>query len=306
LKTWKGHVLNTPRCLHCGSEFKRARSKILTEVVLCNCKSSSKTSIDLNRFCSGFTKDRATKLYSEHVQNKIKKWKPKNCDTSSLKAKISRHGEALGNSLFQKSSISKNTTGIKYFLKKTDNDFEKAKILQKQRQSTGRIEKFVERNGLEEGIKLWLIRNKKWAETVSSRKELQKTSSIPQELIKERDRKIQYKHYVGILTKISARMFEDQINQSSESKNGIRHLDHQYSISAGFLNRVNIKFIAFPRNLKWLSKSENLAKKCICAIDGKNLESLYSEWIINDPRHKLFDDICETLQRHWRNDGAQI
>ena len=55
------------------------------------------------------------------------------------------------------------------------------------------------------------------------------------------------------------------------------HLDHKYSIHAGFKNNVPKEMIADIRNLRFISHKENMAKGTRCFIDEDNKYIL--EWI---------------------------
>ena len=297
---WKGRKIDSDRCLHCGAQFKLARDG--KSIVLCGCSSSTPSSIDLARFQSAFKSTRAEQEYGSYKKKKVAAWKPINPDTGSLESCIARYGEKIGTEKFEARCKSKSTTSISYFMKKASGNLEIAKNMQKSRQSVGAVEKFVERYGLDEGVSKWISRNKRWSQTMTVKREIARTSCIPVELIDERNRKLQYDYCCGVLTKLAVRMFEEMIPSSTSANTGARHLDHQYSKAAAIINRKDLKVICSPFNLKWLSESENLAKKSICAISYEELESRYNEWY----EGKHFNDICEALLRHWRSEGMQV
>lgn len=303
MKKWKGKETDTLVCFHCGCEFKSSRPKNLGEITLCTCKSSSPNAVDLNRFLSAFHEETARALFNELSKSKTKKWKPHSLDTSSLKAHIERYGVTQGKLKFQEKQKKTNTLSIDYFLKQGYDMAEAVRLLKK-RQGVGALERFVFTYGIDLGVKKWQERNKKWSEKMHSLKVL-KESFIPPELQKERDRKLQYAYCAGILTDLAKRMFYEQISESENSKREPRHLDHQFSKSAAFLQRCDIKIISSPVNLKWLSKSENLAKKDICAKTYKEICEEYKTWILND-NAKHYDDICNALLNNWRRDGLQV
>jgi len=63
------------------------------------------------------------------------------------------------------------TTRIEYWLKQTNGDLLKAKILLKERQSTFTLEKCTEKYGKEEGHKKWVNRQDKWQNSLNSKPE---------------------------------------------------------------------------------------------------------------------------------------
>lgn len=299
---WKGRSIDSEKCLHCGKQFKLSRCG--KSIVLCGCKSASPSSVDLARFQSAFLSERAHHEYTEYLRNKTRKWKPQNPDTGSLAVCVKRFGEQQGLEKYKERCKRKATTSIAHFLRVVDGNAAEAQKLQNKRQSVGAVEQFIDRYGVEDGVARWAARNKKWAQTMHTKKMRENTCAIPVELLAERDRKLQFEYCCGILTNLAVRLFGEQIPSSEASIDGIRHLDHQYSKAAAIINRSNVKVVSSPHNLKWLSKAENLAKKSICAISYEALESVYAEWKKQDG--KLFDDICEALLRHWRNEGMQV
>lgn len=61
------------------------------------------------------------------------------------------------------------TTKIEYWLKKTNNDLEKAKKLLIKRQSTFSLEKCIEKYGEEKGLERWVKRQEKWLSSLNNK-----------------------------------------------------------------------------------------------------------------------------------------
>jgi len=84
-----------------------------------------------------------------------------------------------------------------------------------------------------------------------------------------------YYIFVRALTEKNYDLFKKQINPKSLKRSWkANHLDHIYSISQGFKDRINPFFIAHPCNLQMLKARENKKKNAKC---GHSVEELFSK-----------------------------
>lgn len=61
------------------------------------------------------------------------------------------------------------TTRIEYWLKRTNGDVEKAKILLSERQATFSLQKCIRKHGVDEGVRIWKERQDKWQNTLNQK-----------------------------------------------------------------------------------------------------------------------------------------
>lgn len=84
--------------------------------------------------------------------------------------------------------------------------------------------------------------------------------------------KTNYMIFVRALTEKNYDLFKSQINPKNLKRSWkANHLDHIYSISQGFKNRINPFWIAHPSNLQMLKAKENKKKNAKC---GHTIEEL--------------------------------
>jgi hypothetical protein len=89
------------------------------------------------------------------------------------------------------------------------------------------------------------------------------------------ENKEDYFIFVRALTEKNYDIFRSQINPKKLKRSWkANHLDHIYSISQGFKDRVNPFWIAHPCNLQMLKARENKRKNAKC---GHTIEELTSK-----------------------------
>jgi hypothetical protein len=93
-----------------------------------------------------------------------------------------------------------------------------------------------------------------------------------QELFENKD---DYFIFVRALTERNYHLFKNQINPKSLKRSfKANHIDHIYSISQGFKNKINPFWIAHPCNLQMLKAKENKKKNAKC---GHTVEELFEK-----------------------------
>jgi hypothetical protein len=81
--------------------------------------------------------------------------------------------------------------------------------------------------------------------------------------------------FVRALTEKNYDLFKKQINPKGLKRSWkANHLDHIYSISQAYKDKINPFFIAHPCNLQMLKARENKKKNAKC---GHTIEELYSK-----------------------------
>lgn len=121
-------------------------------------------------------KNDAEIAYNKMVEKKTKKWKELSGpikDSKSLDFHIKKHGKEKGTEIYKEKKNNgyfKRTSNacIEYYLERNYTKKEAEELI-KERQAVGRLDKFIERYGTEEGIKKWEERQIKWQNSLSNR-----------------------------------------------------------------------------------------------------------------------------------------
>lgn len=150
---------------------------------------------------------------------------------------------------------------------------EESNVMVSKRQSTFSYEKCIEKYGLEEGVGVFEARQAKWLKSLFA--------SLGKDFI-PRERLPKLNHYYRMVWSYTNRNKKtiDRIELRSRSL----HLDHIYSIHAGFINGVDPKIIGSVYNLRMIDASYNCSKRDKCDITLGELMSLCGmEHIAMDP-----------------------
>jgi hypothetical protein len=158
------------------------QDKILDRIARLRSEGRHQSIIDITLY-EIFSKDKeqARLLYEQMVSNKTDKWSKLSGevkDAKSLDFHIRKYGKIEGNKIWQEKKDSgyfrkSSNMCIEYYLERGYSEAE-AKELIKERQSTGRLDKFIERYGEEEGIERWKERQMKWQKTLNDKPEDEK------------------------------------------------------------------------------------------------------------------------------------
>ena len=129
----------------------------------------------------------------------------------------------------------------------------------------------------------------KWSKTATSemrsansRKALATRIRTTLEIVNSMKDKIdEWQSYHRVVSDLTTLSYLSNIdNIDPERKRGSDfHLDHIYSIKAGFINQIDPKIIAHPRNLRILACKENLSKNAKCDITLAELLDSINEQI---------------------------
>ncbi len=114
--------------------------------------------------------------YDKMVSKKTKTWalsKGDHKDSKSLKFHIKKYGKEEGTALYNKKKNDgtfkrTSTTCIEYYLERGYSEEEAIELI-KERQSVGRLDKFIERYGEKIGKQKWEERQIKWQDTLNSK-----------------------------------------------------------------------------------------------------------------------------------------
>lgn len=89
------------------------------------------------------------------------------------------------------------------------------------------------------------------------------------------ENKEDYYIFVRALTEKNYDLFKSRINPKNVKRSWKgNHLDHIYSVSQGFKDRINPFYIAHPCNLQMLKAKENKKKNAAC---GHTYEELFEK-----------------------------
>jgi hypothetical protein len=86
-----------------------------------------------------------------------------------------------------------------------------------------------------------------------------------------------YKREVYNLTQISYKKFINMINPLNYKRNFNWQLDHKYSVSQGFIDKIEPKIISSPYNLQMLTMKQNYSKNYKCSITKEDLLEEYEQ-----------------------------
>lgn len=115
-------------------------------------------------------------IYNKMVKKKTKKWtelKGSVKDSKSLDFHIRKYGKERGAEIYNEKKNNgyfKRTSNacIEYYLERNYTEEEAIELI-KERQAVGKLERFIERYGMQEGIKRWEERQIKWQKSLSNR-----------------------------------------------------------------------------------------------------------------------------------------
>ena len=164
----------------------------------------------------------------------------------------------------------------------------------------------IEKNGVEEGLKLWRKRQQKWQYSINSKSddELKKINMKKDSWSKlsDNDRKIRVNklqktmyekglwydwqgndcylfydfEYYSKMVRMKSENQNLKILLNNEKRGKIKyHLDHKYSIAEGFKNNIPTHIIASIHNLEFIPFKENCSKRDKCSITIEELFRLF-------------------------------
>jgi len=105
------------------------------------------------------------KEYRKYCKNKTHKMSFMPSVSANKEYLINKYGIEKAEEILK----SRNTVSIEYFLKKTNGNMEKAKELQKERQTTFSLKKCIAKYGEEKGLEVFNERQRKWQETLNNK-----------------------------------------------------------------------------------------------------------------------------------------
>jgi hypothetical protein len=287
--------------------------------------------INYNKFRTVIKDDTICKLaYDRYKARKTKsmiqyfKDNPELNDFASLSFFIKKYGEIDGPIKYNECVDKKRTTTVDFFMKKYNVDRDTAKEMLSERQRTFSLKKCIERHGEEAGLEMWIKRQEKWQKSLNNKSpnerfliNLKKSLSYPSnacyilgcsiedynenmilELVSINTplRKIktiaQYSLFVRALTEFTYQKYIDIIDPDRKRSDDY-HLDHIYSVSAGFYNNVDPFIVANPKNLRMITSEENLKKSSKCDIELCELNTIISE----SEYSNFHVDLCEYSSR---------
>ena len=149
---------------------------------------------------------------------------------------------------------------------------DEAKKLVSERQKTFSYDICIEKYGKEKGESVFRKRQEKWLKTLYANNTREEIYSWAKTLTPEKLSEVQkYYKEVNKYTKRSSPNVENIHLRSKEF-----HLDHIFSIKAGYENNVDPKIIGSVANLRIIPKSENCSKKSNCDIALDELMEKYN------------------------------
>jgi hypothetical protein len=157
------------------------KQKLLSRKQRYDSENRSASIIDLSLFEIYCNDNEAEYYYNLHVKNKTKKIieiDGELKDSTSLSFHIKKYGKDKGAEIYndkKKSGYFRRNSNVcvEYYLERGYSE-EEAKELIKERQATGRLDKFIKRYGEEEGTKRWEERQVKWQKTLGDKPEDEK------------------------------------------------------------------------------------------------------------------------------------
>lgn len=155
------------------------QDKILDRIARLRSEGKHQSIIDITLY-EIFSKDKeqARLVYEQMVSNKTNKMSKLSGevkDSKSLDFHIRKYGKIEGTKIWQKKKNSgyfrkSSNLCIEYYLERGISEAEAIELI-KERQSIGRLDKFIERYGGEEGNKRWKERQVKWQKTLNEKPE---------------------------------------------------------------------------------------------------------------------------------------
>lgn len=243
--------------------------------------------IDKNNF-KELTKEMSDKLKKSHtLENFMKKYgeeqgkikfnerKENMRKCKKIEYFINKYGEKEGTDRFNKMRAEKGVTLEKYIMKYGDNvgklKYEKFRENHKKSKS---LNYFITLYGEEKGMKKWFEKNDKISK--SHRK-------INIDQLKEFEL---YKLQVDKFTRLSLQMNNiDNIDKRSKKY----HLDHKYSKTDGFLNKIPAEIIGHFSNLEIVDQHYNSSKQHKSNIDVEIIKEKFNSDI-------LYQERCRKIQ----------